>query len=209
MKWSGTDRPVLVIGYGNSLRRDDGAGLILAAGLVDAWRTHDLPASLITAHQLSPELADDIARSGADHCRLCGCHGGRGITGRGDCDHADSIPLGIRRRIAEPGPPPHARRRHALRARTVRVPRRRLDRLHSRLRLRPRRGAERPHAGVGGWLRCACNRRVAPDPRRSGSCYKQLAARQTVCESKPSPPHAESSTTPVAQDPIQLRPILM
>ena len=65
MRWSGTDRPVLVIGYGNSLRRDDGAGLVLAGALVDQWREHDLPAALLTAHQLNPELAEDIAQSGA------------------------------------------------------------------------------------------------------------------------------------------------
>ena len=54
-----------MIGYGNSLRRDDGAGLILAHALVHAWQALDLPVSLITDHQLNPELADDIARSGA------------------------------------------------------------------------------------------------------------------------------------------------
>jgi hydrogenase maturation protease len=59
------DRPVLVIGYGNSLRRDDGAGLILAQSLVHAWQTENLPVSLITDHQLNPEIADDIVRSGA------------------------------------------------------------------------------------------------------------------------------------------------
>ena len=65
MRWSGTDRPVLVVGYGNSLRRDDGAGLVLARELVDTWQEHGLPATLLAAHQLSPELAEDIAQSGA------------------------------------------------------------------------------------------------------------------------------------------------
>ena len=66
MRWSGTNRPVLVIGYGNSLRRDDGAGLILSQALVDLWQAQSLPASLITSHQLAPEQAEDIALSGAD-----------------------------------------------------------------------------------------------------------------------------------------------
>jgi hydrogenase maturation protease len=66
MRWSGTNRSVLVIGYGNSLRRDDGAGLILANNLYSEWQASGLPVSLITAHQLDPELADDIARSDAD-----------------------------------------------------------------------------------------------------------------------------------------------
>lgn len=65
MRWSGTDRPVLVIGYGNSLRRDDGAGLILAEQLATAWQQAGKPVSVLTSHQLDPELASDIARSGA------------------------------------------------------------------------------------------------------------------------------------------------
>ncbi len=56
----GSSRTVLVIGYGNSLRRDDGAGLFLAQQLVSVWLKDSLPASLISAHQLDPELADDI-----------------------------------------------------------------------------------------------------------------------------------------------------
>jgi hydrogenase maturation protease len=66
MRLSATDRPVLVIGYGNSLRRDDGAGLVLAQAMVQKLQEQDCPATLITAHQLSPELAEDIAQSGAD-----------------------------------------------------------------------------------------------------------------------------------------------
>ncbi|RIK46525.1 MAG: hydrogenase [Chloroflexi bacterium] len=57
-----TDRPcLLVIGYGNSLRRDDGAGLLLAQMLHDAWAAHGHPVRLLLAHQLGPELALDIA----------------------------------------------------------------------------------------------------------------------------------------------------
>jgi hydrogenase maturation protease len=80
MKWSGTnqmtsdvyrmasgvDRPVLVIGYGNSLRRDDGAGLLLAQELVSRWNQSGLPATLLTAHQLDPELAVDVVNSEAE-----------------------------------------------------------------------------------------------------------------------------------------------
>jgi hydrogenase maturation protease len=51
--------PALLIGYGNPLRGDDGAGWCVA----DAVRAA-APASrvrVITVHQLMPELADDVA----------------------------------------------------------------------------------------------------------------------------------------------------
>lgn len=50
----------LIIGYGNDLRSDDGAGIeaarLLAAQLTPASRTR-----VIITHQLTPDLADDIA----------------------------------------------------------------------------------------------------------------------------------------------------
>jgi hydrogenase maturation protease len=53
---------VLVIGYGNQLRRDDGLGpkVALAIGAMN------LPGvRVITCHQLTPELADPISRADA------------------------------------------------------------------------------------------------------------------------------------------------
>ena len=47
----------LIIGYGNDLRSDDGAG-IRAATMIAA---RDLAVRVITCQQLTPELADDIA----------------------------------------------------------------------------------------------------------------------------------------------------
>lgn len=52
---------LLVIGIGNSLRRDDGAGLLLARGLADVWQAADRPVRLLLTHQLAPELAEDSA----------------------------------------------------------------------------------------------------------------------------------------------------
>jgi hydrogenase maturation protease len=50
---------IVLIGYGNPLRRDDGAGPALA-GLVKAWGGRaDL--KVLTSHQLVPELAVDLA----------------------------------------------------------------------------------------------------------------------------------------------------
>lgn len=50
----------LVIGYGNSLRSDDGAGQRVAEA-VAAWNLNHVRS--IAAHQLSPELAEDISRT--------------------------------------------------------------------------------------------------------------------------------------------------
>lgn len=51
---------ILVIGYGNSLRSDDGAGCRVA-DIVASW---DLPyVRSLTVHQLTPELAEPIAQS--------------------------------------------------------------------------------------------------------------------------------------------------
>lgn len=52
---------LLVIGYGNSLRCDDGAGLILAEKLYAVWAAQGHPVRLMLAHQLGPEMALDIA----------------------------------------------------------------------------------------------------------------------------------------------------
>jgi hydrogenase maturation protease len=50
-------RAVLVIGYGNPVRGDDGAGPRVAGQLAGCG------AKVMTAHQLLPELAEDIAQS--------------------------------------------------------------------------------------------------------------------------------------------------
>jgi hydrogenase maturation protease len=53
---------ILLIGYGNSLRRDDGAGLILAARLEHAWRSQGVAVKHLPVHQLIPELAAEMAK---------------------------------------------------------------------------------------------------------------------------------------------------
>lgn len=53
---------LLIIGYGNSLRRDDGAGLILAEMLERACRARQIEVERIVAHQLTPELSLEVAR---------------------------------------------------------------------------------------------------------------------------------------------------
>jgi hydrogenase maturation protease len=50
----------LVIGYGNELRRDDGVGPRVAR-IVAEWGVPGVRA--LAVHQLTPELADDIARA--------------------------------------------------------------------------------------------------------------------------------------------------
>jgi hydrogenase maturation protease len=51
---------LLVIGYGNVLRQDDGAGPALAARLSDALAARGAAARLVLTHQLVPELALDV-----------------------------------------------------------------------------------------------------------------------------------------------------
>lgn len=49
--------PTLVIGYGNVLRSDDGAGVIAATRLAEQSSTHQVTA----VQQLTPDLAENIA----------------------------------------------------------------------------------------------------------------------------------------------------
>lgn len=52
---------VLIIGIGNTLRGDDGAGIVAAQRLSACWRAQAFPHVLIMCHQLTPELAEDLA----------------------------------------------------------------------------------------------------------------------------------------------------
>jgi hydrogenase maturation protease len=51
---------ILVIGYGNLLSGDDGAGHVVA-GVVEQWRVPRV--KVLILHQLTPELAEDLARA--------------------------------------------------------------------------------------------------------------------------------------------------
>ena len=57
---------ILIIGYGNTLREDDGAGPRLAEIVGGCCRQKGLPARVLKMHQLVPELAADIARPEID-----------------------------------------------------------------------------------------------------------------------------------------------
>jgi hydrogenase maturation protease len=52
---------ILLIGCGNSLRKDDGAGLVLAELLERSWQLANSRVQRISVHQLTPELAELIA----------------------------------------------------------------------------------------------------------------------------------------------------
>jgi Ni,Fe-hydrogenase maturation factor len=54
-----TERGILVIGYGNTLRRDDGVGVRAAEMMAADARFTDV--EVLTAYQLTPELSLDIA----------------------------------------------------------------------------------------------------------------------------------------------------
>ena len=53
---------ILIIAYGNSLRRDDGAGLLAAVELEAILCDRDREVERIAVHQLAPELSETIAR---------------------------------------------------------------------------------------------------------------------------------------------------
>jgi hydrogenase maturation protease len=52
---------VLLIGYGNELRGDDGAGLRLAERMAERWQAAGTPLRHVAVQQLTPELALEIA----------------------------------------------------------------------------------------------------------------------------------------------------
>ncbi len=52
---------ILIIGYGNAIRSDDGAGLRAAEEIA---RRSPRGVRVLTTHGLTPELAEEIARSG-------------------------------------------------------------------------------------------------------------------------------------------------
>lgn len=52
---------ILIIAYGNRLRRDDGAGFLLAARLGEHLQRRGWKVECIPVHQLTPELAVDVA----------------------------------------------------------------------------------------------------------------------------------------------------
>ena len=53
---------ILIIGYGNPLRGDDGVGWRVAEQA--AVSLADAPVAVLTVHQLTPELAEPISRAG-------------------------------------------------------------------------------------------------------------------------------------------------
>ena len=52
---------ILIIAYGNSLRRDDGAGLILGEMLEEAIRARGQEVTRLALHQLTPDVALAVA----------------------------------------------------------------------------------------------------------------------------------------------------
>ncbi len=55
---------LLVIAYGNRLRRDDGAGIALAERVVGLWCQNGVTVHLLEVQQLTPELAPLMAQAG-------------------------------------------------------------------------------------------------------------------------------------------------
>lgn len=57
---------ILIIAFGNDLREDDGAGLLLAEKLEDSWRSQGRDVRRIAVQQLAPELAVEVAAPNID-----------------------------------------------------------------------------------------------------------------------------------------------
>ncbi len=53
---------ILLIAYGNPLRQDDGAGLVLAEKLEQAWQSLGREVRRVAVHQLTPELAVEVVQ---------------------------------------------------------------------------------------------------------------------------------------------------
>lgn len=61
MSASGGNEGILIVGYGNGLRSDDGVGRVVAERLADDPRLSG--ATVLSVHQLTPELAIDVSRA--------------------------------------------------------------------------------------------------------------------------------------------------
>ena len=58
---------LLLIAYGNSLRRDDGAGLALAEQLAALWQQAGIAVRHLATQQLTPEIALEISAPDVTH----------------------------------------------------------------------------------------------------------------------------------------------
>ena len=88
---------VLVLGYGNPMRSDDGLGWQMA---VDLFRTNRCPdVEVLPCHQLTPELAPAVSR--ADAVVFIDCERG-GVPGEVCCREvrSESMPLSFTHHLA-------------------------------------------------------------------------------------------------------------
>jgi hydrogenase maturation protease len=62
---------ILILAYGNSLRRDDGSGPALGESLNRIWSARGIDCRLVLSHQLFPEHSEEIARPGVNAVVFC------------------------------------------------------------------------------------------------------------------------------------------
>ena len=62
---------ILILAYGNSLRRDDGSGPALGESLNRVWSERGIDCRLLLSHQLFPEHSEEIARPGVNAVVFC------------------------------------------------------------------------------------------------------------------------------------------
>ena len=54
------NKKILIIGYGNTLRGDDGVGYKIAE-IIEQWNINNITS--LAVHQLTPDLAENIAQA--------------------------------------------------------------------------------------------------------------------------------------------------
>jgi hydrogenase maturation protease len=62
---------ILILAYGNSLRRDDGSGPALGDCLNRVWSARGIDCRLLLSHQLFPEHSEEIGRPGVHAVVFC------------------------------------------------------------------------------------------------------------------------------------------
>jgi hydrogenase maturation protease len=67
---------ILILAFGNSLRRDDGSGPALGEYLHRIWSARGIDCRLVLAHQLFPEHAEEIARPDVNAVVFCDAEDG-------------------------------------------------------------------------------------------------------------------------------------
>lgn len=87
------EQPYLIIGIGNLLRQDDGAGLVLAEALRSALDERGLANQIRQVQQLLPELAEEIGEIQPHTLVIADCRGSAGGASTAAAGQGEMAPL--------------------------------------------------------------------------------------------------------------------